>query len=385
MRVDFTDNSDPDVMRTTGILRDLRRRIRITGEQLPGISARVSNPGLFSPALTSAARTSTIDAIGADIVNVHWINMGFMSIAQLGRIRTPSVWTLHDMWAFTGGRHYTPEGPDARWRGAYLNGNAPKDDSRWDVDRWVWNRKRRRWTTPRQLVTPSRWLAGLAQESALLSDWPVEVIPNALDTDVFRPYPQAEARAFHRLPPDAPLVLFALTTDLDDPRKGWDLLKDALRRLRLDRPDVELAVLGHDAPPGQWADDLPRAHWLGRLNEDRALAMAYSAADVTVVPSRQDNLPQTGTEAQACGCPVVAFRIGGLSDVLVHGETGFLADDLAPSSLAAGLAWVLEDSTRHHELAVSARDRAVRLWSPAVVSDQYKELFATVIQASPKA
>jgi glycosyltransferase involved in cell wall biosynthesis len=385
MCVDFADSSDGDIFRPAGMLRDLRRRIRITGEQAPGVTARVSDSGLFSPALTSAVRAATIDASGADIVNVHWINMGFMSIAQLGRIRTPSVWTLHDMWVFTGGRHYTPEGPDARWRGAFLNGNAPKDDSRWDVDRWVWNRKRRRWTTPRQLVTPSRWLAGMAQESALMSDWPVAVIPNALNTDVFCPYPQAEARAFHHLPADVPLVLFALTTGLDDPRKGWDLLKDALRRLRLDRPDVELAVLGHDAPPGQWADDLPRAHWLGRLHDDRALAMAYSAADVTVVPSRQDNLPQTGTEAQACGCPVVGFRIGGLPDVLVDRETGFLADELEPASLATGLAWVLADDSRHEDLSARARERAVRLWSPSVVSAQYKALFEATLHPTSTA
>lgn len=379
MRVDVKGTSDPFVTGPIGSLAELGYRARVMAELAPGISARVADPGLFSAAITSGPRARAINACPADVVNIHWINMGFLSIAQLGRIRKPIVWTLHDMWAFAAGRNYAPEGPDARWRLPYTAANAPSDASRWDVDRWVWSRKRRHWTTPHQLVAPSRWLAQLSRESDLLGHWPVAVIPNPLDTAVYRPYPREEARSFHRLPPGAPLVLFALTTDLHDPRKGWDLLKEALPRLRLDMPDVELVILGHDAPPGPWDPALPPAHWLGRVLDDRSLAMAYSAADVTVVPSRQDNLPQTGTEAQACGCPVVAFRIGGMEDVVEHGTTGALAEELDPVSLAHALMWTLADMDRRQALADRARVRAHRLWAEDAVARQYIDVFEAAV------
>jgi glycosyltransferase involved in cell wall biosynthesis len=378
MHVDYKTTDDPRVSRNSCPLAELGLRARILAEQVPGKTARVDDPGLFSPGLASAISARSIDASSADVINVHWANMGFLSIRQLGRITKPMVWTLHDMWAFAGGRNYAPDSPDARWRSPYEAANRPADGSRWDVDRWVWNRKRRDWTRPQQIVTPSRWLAELVEQSNLMGTWPVAVIPNPLDTNAFRPYPQAEARAFHHLPPDVPLVLFALTTDLNDPRKGWDLLREALQLVHLERPDVELAVLGHDAPPEPWATDLPRTHWLGRLSQDEQLAMAYGAADVTVVPSRQDNLPQTGTEAQACGCPVVAFRIGGLPDVVDDAETGLLADPFDTAALAHAINTLISSDERRGRMAQAARARAERLWSERVVATQYRELFSAV-------
>ena len=378
MHVDFKNTNDDRVSQGSGVLAALALRARILADQLPGASARVADPGLFSPGFASAITARTINTDAADIINVHWANMGFLSIRQLGRIHKPMIWTLHDMWAFTGGRNYAPDGPDARWRDPYEASNRPADTSRWDVDRWVWNRKRRGWTKPRQLVTPSKWLADLASQSELMSTWPVSVIPNPIDTNVFKPYPQAEARAFHNLPPDVPLILFALTTDLDDPRKGWDLLKGALGKLHLERPDIELVVLGHRSPPGLWGADLPRAHWLGRLNLDHELVMAYNSADVTVVPSRQDNLPQTGTEAQACGCPVVAFSIGGLPDVINHGETGLLAGDVDSDCLAVTLKNLFDDDLLRKRFHQSASERAERLWSFPVIAGQYISLYSDV-------
>ena len=378
MHVDFKNTNDDRVSQSSGLLAGLALRARILVDQLPGISAKVADPGLFSPGFSSAMMARNINSDAADIINVHWVNMGFLSIRQLGRIRKPMIWTLHDMWAFTGGRNYAPDGPNARWRDPYEVDNRPTDGSLWDVDRWVWNRKRKGWTKPRQVVTPSKWLAELVSQSELMSTWPVSVIPNPIDTNVFKPYPQAEARAFHNLPPDVPLILFAFTTNLDDPRKGWDLLGEALQIMHLECPDVELAVMGQDAPPNPWGTGLPHAHWLGRLSYDEQLAMAYSAADVTVVPSRQDNLPQTGTEAQACGCPVAAFRVGGLPDVVEDAETGLLADAFDTTALANAIITLVSSDERRARMAHAARARAERLWSQHVVAEQYRELFAAV-------
>jgi len=120
---------------------------------------------------------------------------------------------------------------------------------------------------------------------------------------------------------------------------------------------------------------------MGHLHDDTTLALLYSAADVTVVPSRQDNLPQSGTEAQTCGCPVVAFNVTGLPDVVEHGTTGYLAEVYSSEDLAKGIAWVLEDAERHAQLGAQARERAVLLWSPDVVVPQYLEVYQAAIDA----
>jgi glycosyltransferase involved in cell wall biosynthesis len=375
MIVNAKASTDWRVRAKSGLVSDVVQRARILAEQIPGAVAGIPEPHLFSPAITGSLRAREINALPVDVVNAHWTNLGYLSIAQFGKITKPVVWTLHDMWAFTGGRHYEDDTADARWHHPYSRSNRVPDGSRFDAERWVWQRKRRHWNTPRHIVTPSTWLAILAASSDLLASWPIHVIPNALDTAIFKPRSKSAARDFFDLPQEPPLILFSLTTGLNDPRKGWDLLKAALATLHRTNPAVELAVLGHEAPPEPWDNELPRAHWLGRLHDDRALAMAFSAADVSVVPSRQDNLPQTGTEAQACGCPVVAFRIGGLPDIVRHQETGYLADAFNPQDLAGGLAWVLDDPQRRDALSAAARERAVQLWSQPVVSAQYADLY----------
>lgn len=379
MHVDFKDSGDPRVSRNQGPLADVARRLRITIEEVPAVLARHPQPRLFAPGMLSAISARTINASDADIINAHWTNFGYLSIGQIARITKPFVWSLHDMWAFTGGLNYAPDDAGARWRTGYSKDNRAPQERGWDVERWVAARKKRSWSQPRHLISPSRWLADLAAQSDLLSKWHVHVIANPIDTSIFRPYEKDEARAFHNLPRDVPLILFALSTDLDDPRKGWDLLRAALIAVHRNNPEVELAVMGHAKPPEPWETNVTRTHWLGRIKTDEQLALAYSAADVTVVPSRQDNLPQTATEAQTCGCPVVAFHVGGLPDIVIQRETGYLALPEDSFDLASGIEWVLEDAERRNVLGNRARARAVELWSPGVVGRAHQELFSEII------
>lgn len=375
MYADFRHGWDPRVATVHGPFAEARRRLRITTEEIPALIARHPEPRLFSPAIAGGISARRIDAAGADVVNLHWTGFGTLSIRQAGRIRTPIVWTMHDMWAFTGGLGYDREDADARWRDGY---RSPTSISGWDVERWVAQRKRRHWRTPEHLVAPSSWLARLASQSDLLGDWPVTVIPNPLDTTVFAPMPMSQARAQLGLPQDAPLIVTVLGTRLDDPRKGFDLLRDALGTLAV--PGAQLAVVGHDAAPQDWPDGLLPVTWLGHL-DDAGMVAAYSAADVVVVPSRQDNLPQTATEAQACGAPVVAFDTGGLSDTLVDGTTGLLTRPFDAAELAAHLTRLLTDPDLRARQSAAARERAVREWSPAVIASAYADVFAAAARA----
>src|SRR5680860_414365 len=165
---------------------------------------------------------------------------------------------------------------------------------------------------------------------------------------------------------------------------GWDLLQPALTQVAGRVPNVHGVIFGQGEPQHPLQLGLP-LHWMGHLHDDTTIALLYSAADVMVVPSRQEAFGQTASEAQACGCPVVAFNVTGLPDVVEHGTTGYLAEAYSSEDLAKGIAWVLEDAERRAQLGGQARERAVRLWSPEVVVPQYLEVYQAAIdaQASP--
>jgi glycosyltransferase involved in cell wall biosynthesis len=180
------------------------------------------------------------------------------------------------------------------------------------------------------------------------------------------------------------LVLFGAVGGTKDPRKGADLLLHALQLLRAQvsgtaLEQLELVVFGQSRPSDPPDLGFP-IHYSGRLHDDLSLRLHYAAADVFVIPSRQDNLPGTGLEAHACGTPVVAFRTGGLVDIVDDRCTGALAEPFEPESLAAAIRWVLEDPQRRQQLGAAARQRAERLWDPARVAGLYVEVYRQALE-----
>lgn len=329
-----------------------------------------------------SAWSGELNAADAGVVNLHWVGDETLSIEDIGRIRKPMVWTLHDMWPFCGAEHYTTDDTLARWRAGYSKTNRPASEGGLDLDRMVWRRKCRAWKRPMHIVAPSHWLAGCARESALFKGWPVSVVPNVLDTATFQPLNQHFCRQALGLPDnDKQIILFGALGGGRDPRKGYDLLLDALERLalRVDPQSVLCVVFGQSSP--QNPCKLPfHTRWMGHVQDDATLALLYNAADVMVVPSRQDNLPQTATEPQACGCPVAAFDCTGLRDAVVHRETGYLARAFDVEDMAEGLNWILGDAERRGALRQAARMRAIQLWSPEVVLPQYLSIYRSIIE-----
>ena len=208
------------------------------------------------------------------------------------------------------------------------------------------------------------------------------MIPNPIDLNKWAPFDQAQARALLGLPADRLLVLFGAVGGSADPRKGADLLLEALQSLRSQvvgtpMEHLELVVFGQSSPSLPPELSFP-IHYSGHLHDDLRLHLLYAAADVFLLPSRQDNLPNTGLEAHACGTPVVAFRTGGLVDVVDDRVSGALAKPFDPVSLATSIRWVLEDTQRRRNLGVAARQRAERLWDPRRVAGQYLDLYEMI-------
>ena len=310
---------------------------------------------------------------GADVVNVHWVSGGTLSVHQVARFGKPTVLTLHDMWWFCGAEHHSPDVASARWRTGYEKDNRTAGASGFDIDRHVWRRKQRLLALAGYAITPSAWLQRCAEESALMRGWTIQIVPNPVDTDLFRPTERLTARARLGLDANDPIVLFASHRAAAARIKGFDLLVDAMAQVLAVRHDVRLVVAGdlgitHRLPRGL------RVTELGFL-QDEELALAYSAADVVAVPSRQENLPQVSTEAQSCGTPVVVFDACGQAETVEHRVSGVRAKAYDTSDFADALLWVLADHVRAGELGRAARERAERLWAPSVVANGYLAVF----------
>jgi glycosyltransferase involved in cell wall biosynthesis len=346
---------------------------------LSQLCARVLNPGhagLQSAAWVPSRWAAVLNKSDADVVHLHWINNEMMSITDIGKLQKPVVWTLHDMWAFCGAEHYTQ---NLRWKEGYSRRNCPPSETGFDLNRWTWRRKVKHWRRPIQVVTPSVWLQKCVKESVLMRDWPVTVVPNTIDTNKWSPIERTLARRLLGLPSDARLLVFVAFGGANDQRKGFDLLANALPYLGLELLGFELVVVGQMAPREPLDLGFP-VRYLGHLHDDISLRLTYSAADGVVIPSRCENLPNIGLEANACGTPVIAFNVGGLPELVQQQKTGYLAKPFDLVDLATGIRWVIEDSTRNATLGIAARKRAVEKWSYAVVASAYKAVYEKAVR-----
>jgi glycosyltransferase involved in cell wall biosynthesis len=322
--------------------------------------------------------------LAPDVVHLHWISNGFVPIGAIARFERPIVWTLHDMWAFTGGCHYDQE--CGRYR--EMCGACPQLGSavERDMSRWIWHAKRRAWRGLRLIVVaPSRWLAACARASALFRDVRVEVIPNGLDLAVFTAIEKCVARNLLSLSQEKNLILFGAMSSISDPRKGFQQLQSALRRLaaRSWAENTEVVILGSSRPAEDIDLGIP-VRYLGQLHDDISLALVYAAADVFVAPSTQDNLPNTVMEALACGTPAVAFDIGGMPDLIAHERTGYLARPFDIDDLAHGIVWTIGDDERRRFLRREARAQAEREFAIDRITAMYMAIYQEAISMDAK-
>jgi glycosyltransferase involved in cell wall biosynthesis len=338
--------------------------------------------GVFSIQWLPERVVSHIKKIQPDIINLHWIAGGFVQIETLAQFRQPLVWTLHDMWAFTGGCHYS----DACERFTQTCGACPQLGSSRvrDLSHWIWRRKSKAWQGLNlTLICPTHWLAKEARRSSLFGSVPIEVIANGLDLSTFRPLEQGQARALLNLPQSPQLVMFGAMAGTDERRKGFDLLQAALKQLSQSQPyqPLELVIFGTSRPENPPNLGFP-THYLGQLHDDLSLVLAYSAADVMIVPSRQENLAQTATEALACGTPVVTFAQTGPADVVKHHQNGYLAQPADIESLAQGITWVLAQPERLQTLSEQARRLAEQQLGLEQMADAYITLYSNILAKS---
>jgi len=311
---------------------------------------------LFSQESVDGDENFFVQMPRANVVNLHWV-AGFVDYRLFftHRIPRPVAWTLHDMNPFTGGCHYD-QGCD-KFKTACGACPLLGSDDGTDLAHKVFAAKAdalRDWPAHMlHIVTPSRWLAEEARRSALFARFSATVIPNGLETDVFKPMDKAVARGALDLPQDAQIVLF-VSNHIRLARKGFRELVHALSLV----PDLDRLLLVGVGDSHILSVDAPfKVMQIEHVNDDARTAMIYAAADVMAIPSRQDNLPNTILESLSCGTPVVGFNVGGVPDLVREDETGFLAP--AGSIPGLSLAFMKAFADAGHLRACGARGRAM--------------------------
>ena len=334
--------------------------IRARLDKLPGRFCKTAHWEYASfNYLPNPAVKQAWEQLKPDVLHLHWIGDGFLPLQYFPAFRhIPTVATLHGRWLFNGAQHLHSD-QSIRFVDGFLKGNRDHEDGGLDVDRWVWQRKLRYFRNhPFEVIALSNWMKRDAQRSLLLKDRKIHLIPNGLNPEVYHALDREQSRQKLGLPLQKPLILFGANFATQDRNKGFHYFVEAIRELeRTGENSFEIVVFGSNRP----AEPLPyqtKTHFLGYLREESQLVTTYSACDLFVLPSLQDNLPNTVMEAMACGTPSVAFNVGGVSDLVEHKVTGELVAPRNASALAKGIASVLEASDGEYaQLVKNCLDR----------------------------
>jgi glycosyltransferase involved in cell wall biosynthesis len=319
-----------------------------------------------------------------DVYHLHWVAefLNYRSFFRWLPSDIPVVWTLHDMNPFTGGCHYTA-GCD-KFVGNCGVCPALGSTSKADLSTAIFRRKQSAYSRVNpelmRIVTPSVWLAREASRSALFRKFQVSTIPYGLDTETFRPQRRFIAREAFGVPQQLKVIMFAAQS-LHDHRKGMDLLLAALDGLD-DHQQIGLISMGK----GPLLPEQARFQYFpfGELTTERLMSLAYSAADLFILPTREDNLPNVVLEALACGTPVIAFDVGGLPDIVRPGVTGLLVPPENVRALREAIGALVTDDERRSQMSHECRRAAVAEYGLDLQAKRYRQVYEALLDQTQK-
>lgn len=317
--------------------------------------------------------------INADIIHLHWINQGFLSlqdIRKLIELGKPIVWTMHDMWPCTGICHHARD--CERYQEKCKSCFFLQSKSRRDLSTYVFNKKDQVYKNANiTFVGCSEWLTQRAKKSKLLQSKSIISIPNTLDTTIFYPQDKKKARLALGLPLDKKFLLFG-ALNVTDERKGVYYLIEALKNICLE--NIELVVFGQIKE--EIKSVLPvSVHPMGYLDEEKKIALLYNAVDLFVTSSLEENLPNTIMEAMACGTPCVGFNIGGIPEMIDHLLNGYVAKYKDVEDLSQGIEWVLNNN-KDDNLFEFCIKKVHSAYSEEIVTRNYISLYKQILNHS---
>ncbi|WP_419801829.1 glycosyltransferase [Mucilaginibacter sp.] len=321
--------------------------------------------------------------LAADVIHLHWVNHSFLNpkhLAELAELNKPIVWTFHDSNAFTGGCHvrYTCDHFERSCGDCPVLADAQPND----ISHQIWKQKNEAYQQLNfRIIAPSSWMKASVLRSSLMVGKQIDIIPNTLETNIFQPQNQQEARKKLDLPKDKFIFLTGFMPSKKDSHKGAAYLLESLELLvaknSIDPSQIELVVFGN-----RNTEDMPvfpfKTTFLGTIKDDEKLAACYAAADAFLIPSLEDNLPYTVMESLACGTPVIAFTTGGIPDMVQHLHNGFLADYKSSESFCEGLEWIKNYPVKE-ALRQNAHETVMQKFSEKVIAQKHSELYKSLI------
>jgi len=307
----------------------------------------------------------------ADVLNIHWINFGFLSINDIEKLyalKKPIVWTLHDMWLFTGGCHYAGECNQFE-----LNCAACPIVNFKKTPALIWKKKQLIFQKNKiNILAPSQWLVDESKKASLTKNAHSVCVPNTLDSSLFTNLNKKAACEELGLDSSKKYILFSAANP-NDVRKGFSYFVSAVERLKKEyanHRELELMVMGKEQKA--FSSLALKVNNLGFVSSEKKAALIYAAASVFVIPSLEDNLPNTIMEALSCGTPCVGFAIGGIQEMIKTGVNGYLAQPRDEKDLTKGIIEVLNSSAN---LEQGARDWMLEKYSGEVIAKQYLKVF----------
>ena len=320
--------------------------------------------------LTSPSISKIINALQPDVLHLHWIGAGMASFSDLSKVNAPIVWTMHDMWPFTLGKHYVPDS-------TYFHDEKLIKEAKDDLFAKITFNQRQIFYTRKKciLVAPSQWLAHEAANSFLTRNQNIKVIQNTLDHNNYFVQNKKECVEALNLKKNKVIFSFGAMLSEDDPRKGFQYLKKAIQNLSCEnKQKIQLVVFGSQKKEKSSLYGID-VHFLGSVNSDSELRSIYCASDYFIAPSIQDNLPNTVVESLACGTPVIAFKVGGMPDLIKNDTNGFLAEKIDDIHLQK----CLEKAIDAKFCALLIHKESKRLRDYDVIADKYSDLYKNTI------
>ena len=362
---------------TTNKISRLKQIILSNLGQIPVLLYKNRKRVFFSTGFLGNNIFKTREYKEADIIHLHWINGGMLSISQIGKIRKPVVWTMRDMWPMTGGCHYAMD--CERYETGCGFCKQLNSQNKYNLSYFVLKLKRVSFSKNMKMVGVSNWIRDCAKRSMLFKHFDIRTIHNNVNTNVFSPVEKNVARDVLDLPNNKKVVL-AGAQNLKDFYKGFDKYLEAIQQLK-EKSRLFLLFFGK-LDQNIIKQSGFECESLGFLHDTISLKLAYSASDVFVAPSIMDAFGKTLAESMACGTPVVCFNATGPKDMVDHKINGYKSFPYMAEDLAAGIDWVLSDENRHKELCKKAREKAVACFDIETIARQYAELYQEVLEAS---
>ena len=315
----------------------------------------------------------------AEIIHLHWINQGMLSLKDLRKILLsgkPVIWTMHDMWPCTGICHHARE-CDKYHQECQCCPYIYKGGGKKDISYQVFKTKQELYKlAPITFITCSQWLKERASQSALLTNHSVINIPTPINTGLFKPRNKQEARERRALPTDKKLILFG-SVKVTDKRKGIDYFIESCKLLAEKYPELkdELGVVVYGKDSEQLKPLVPfQVYPLNYISNEKELVDVYNAVDLFVTPSLEENLPNTIMEAMACGIPCVGFNVGGIPEMIDHLHNGYVADYRSAEDFANGIHWALSEG-EYPSLSEAACRKVVTSYSESAIAKKYIEVY----------